>query len=169
MLIPNIKRTAAILLMICFVLPLSRCERHAKPEAAEAAQAKNAATSAPLIQSLPVRTYEDTYAYNSVSPDKGWESAITIATFFWPLLFFFTGRKSWGFNGAMTIGVLELVLCSASAYVVYGLVIFGELRYGGVLTFLALGIYSSAALVEISARLWPLLGPRSSARGTDSI
>jgi hypothetical protein len=164
MLITNIKRTAAILLMICFVLPLSRCERHVKPEAAQAVQAQNAAASAPLIQSLPVRTYEDTYAYRSVSSDKAWESVITIATFFWPILFFLTGRKPRGFNGAMTIGVLELVLCSASAYVVYGLVIFGELRYGGYLTFLALGAYFSAALVEILAWLWPLIGPRRATR-----
>jgi hypothetical protein len=161
MLITNIKRIAAILLMVCFVLPLSRCEKSGKFEATET---KNATAASAASQPASDKTYEDKYAYRNLSTDAALESALTIATFFWPLVIFILVRgKTLGFRMTMTVDVLELLLCAGSAYVVYGLVLFDELRYGGFLAFLALGVYSIAALGEILLRLWPRVRPSRTA------
>ena len=108
MLITNIKRIAAILLMICFVLPLSRCEKTGKFEATG-----NATASAPSSQPASGKTYEDKYAYRNLSTDTALESALTIATFFWPMVIFILVRgKTLGFRMTMTVNVLEILLCA---------------------------------------------------------
>ncbi len=154
MLIENVKRIAAILLMICFVLPLSQCEKSGKVEASPAS-----ATGTAAANRVPDRHYEVTYAYRNVSPGKPFESAITIATFFWPLAFFLLRLKPWGPRVAVTMSLAELLLCAGSAYIVYGLVLFGELLWGGYLAYLALAVYFTAALSEILLRLWRRMRP----------
>ena len=146
----NIKGIATILLMICFVLPLSRCDRNEKIEAPRTA---NTEATKQQIKRPPDPAYEDKYALNNVSADDPATSALTIATFFWPLIFLAFGRKTPSFRAAMAINIVELLLCTGSTYMIYGITLFGDLRYGGYLAYLSVGAYFMSTLAQIFVRV----------------
>lgn len=146
----NIKGIATILLMICFVLPLSRCDRNEKLEAPRTA---NTAVTKQQNKRPPDPAYEDKYAYKNVSADDPVTGALTIAGFFWPLIFLAFGRKSPSFRAAMAINLGELLLCAGSAYMIFGITLFGDLRYGGYLAYLFVVAYLMSTLIQIFVRV----------------
>ncbi|CAN5269315.1 hypothetical protein BH11PSE11_BH11PSE11_28110 [soil metagenome] len=145
----NLKKLAALLLMICFVLPLSRCDRNAK-----IALPDHAASGSPkaTVKRPAVPDYEEKFAYQNVAKDDLAGSALTLAAFFWPLFLIAFGGVAFGSRAATVINLFEMVLCAGSAYMIYGITLFGELRYGGYLAFVAVGVYSVASLAQILMR-----------------
>lgn len=99
----------------------------------------------------------DQYAYRKVLSDDLVPSALIIAAFFWPLIFFVVDRKNPSYRNAMVINICELLFCAGSAYIVAGIVLLGELRYGGYLALLAIAVYLMSTLAQIILRLWPRL------------
>jgi hypothetical protein len=146
----NIKRVAAILIMICFMLPLSRCNRN---EIIDDPRTASAEANGRQEKRAPDPANEDRYAYQRISADNLDESAATLAAFFWPVIFLLLSLKTLKFRGAIAANLGELLLSAASAYMVFGITFFGDLRYGGYLAYFSIAAYFLATLAQIFLRI----------------
>ena len=131
-----IKRLAAIFLLVAFFLPLSQCtveERNPETKATELKVIVN-------------------YAYSG----NGWPSADTLPTyaaFLWPLALSLASLVWPSLNQKWTIGVLELLLCAGSGFMLFALTYFGTLRYGVYVAGGSIGLYFVTTSVELVARV----------------
>jgi hypothetical protein len=137
------KRMAAILLLLAFFLPLSQCTVEQQTPDGKAVEPTTVVTS----------------AYSS----HEWPSADALATygsFLWPLMLAVASLIWPALSKRAAIGVLELLLCAGSAYVLLTLIYFGDIRYGAYVAAGAIGTYFIATSVELAARLrWRLIFP----------
>jgi hypothetical protein len=130
-----IKRLAAIVLVVAFFLPLSQCT-------VEEQNPETRATELKVIVN---------YAY----AHDNWRSLDALATyaaFLWPLTLVIAGLVWPNLNQKLTIGVLELVFCAGSGFVLFALTFIGTLRYGAYLAGVSIGLYFVTTLVELVAR-----------------
>jgi hypothetical protein len=138
-----IKRIAALCLLVSFFLPLSQCSLATVAEFPQPVRE---------LQSQPGKGVIVTYAYSAYSW-KGWQRPAAYAAFLWPVLLsivltVWPALRSRG----RTIAALELLLCLGSAWMVLGLTMLGEMRYGGYIAWTALLVYFGAALADLLVR-----------------
>ena len=130
-----IKRLAAIFLLVAFFLPLSQCTVAERPE-----------TKTTELEVIV------TYAYSA----HKWPSVNALATyaaFLWPLTLSIASLVWPRLNQKWTIGIIELLLCAGSAFILFGLTYFGALRYGAYVAGGSIGLYFITTSVELAARV----------------
>lgn len=142
-----LKRAGAVLLIIAFFLPLSRCDS-ASLKRYEAEQAgQNPERVAP--------EWNYYYAWEEFYPERGQpfeplSALVVTVAFSWPLLFLF-GR--WKIkNRKVTIGLLflEPLVAAAGAYSVFIINFLSELYIGFYVAMVAMFLYFAGSVVEIA-------------------
>jgi len=131
-----IKRVAALFLLVAFFLPLSQCT-------VEVPTSETRAIERQVIV---------TYAY---SRDK-WPSVDALAiyvTFLWPLLFAVASLISPSVSGKLAIGIVEILLCVGSGFMLFTLTYIGMLKYGAYVAMGSIGVYFIATSVQLVARM----------------
>ena len=126
-----IKAAAFLLLLIGFVLPLSRCSTQGDSGAEPGG-------------------YEYYYAWSDFHADSLF-SWLTILAFFWPLPFIYHANIPKAREPKIWMRAAEIVLSGGSMYMIYSSTILRELWFGGYLSYTALGLYLGVSLVELVA------------------
>ena len=132
-----VKRVAGIVLLAALFLPLSQCtleQEHPQTKAAE-------------------RTVTVTYAYTAFEHSIV-DGFAAYGAFLWPLLLAAACRIWPGLSRRLSVLVLELLLCLASAYELFGLLVMKEVLYGGYLAAGAIGAYLIAVLAQLAVLAW---------------
>lgn len=127
-----VKKIAAVFLLAALFLPLSQCT-----------------VTKPIPGTHEVKQETiTTYAY----PSKEWLSVDAIAVyvaFLWPAIFVMTSFMWPALNKKAIVGVLELLLCFGSGYVLL-LFTFGKsLLYGGYIAWVAIGTYCITTCIQV--------------------
>jgi len=136
-----IKRVAAILLLLAFFLPLSQCtDSKTNPE-----------TKA-IEKEVTVTYAYSGFEWSESIGDLAYEAAVC-AAFLWPLVLSIASLIRSSLNQKLTIGILELLLCIGSWYMLNVITSFGELRYGAYLAYGSIGLYFITTLVQLVVRI----------------
>ena len=136
-LISGLKRGSAILLLICFFMPLSQCTQKVAPEGAPAVTKADTVISA-----------YSAYAWPSIG------SSVALLLFSWPAIGQVIALRRQAFSSPRIVAALELVLSILTACGISLLVMWGDrIQYGA---FVAYG----ATITYCGATLWGLLSTR---------
>lgn len=137
----TLKKVGAVLLLVAFFLPLSRCEKTSTPPVEE-----NAA-----IETIPVEVteYSYYYAWDYIDIDDPRLTALVILAFLWPIIFI--GLRHWNPNPKFDTGVLflEPFAAAGGSYIVVGVGTMHELYIGSYLALLAAILFFSGSILEI--------------------
>ena len=132
------KRTATILLIASFFLPLTRCKSMAQEDV-------------PISESVnkdqaPVIRYIDIYGYNTVAL-KDWP--VWALTFFWPLVFQVARLIAPSKLNTTTLFVVEALLLGFSAFQISYLIYISDgVRYGSYIAYTGILTYALALIAE---------------------
>lgn len=136
-----LKRVAAVLILISFFLPLSRCTRATE----HADDAGKVATS--------TVEHTDYSAMSIVEPELG--GVIILFLFVWPLfLQLVLASRFQHFERSYLVLVGEIILLTATCMVAFQLASMGEIRYGAIVFAVAAVVYGSTTLFGLGRRLW---------------
>ena len=135
-----VKRLAAVILAIAFVLPLSKCTQSttSQPLADE-----SSADSINSSQNEPTVRY--TYAFAEIRRDSPFTWMIPIA-FFWPIVFVVKPLRIKSWKTKTGLGILQIILVAGSGYIIFALTIFEEPLIGTYLAAFALTAYTLATI-----------------------
>lgn len=141
-----LKRAGAVLLLISFFLPLSRCDR---------AEADRYFGTTDETQTVGERhEYDYFYAWEVFDPENAdtynWAAKILVAlAFSWPVIFLFVRWKITNRKVNAGIMFLEPLVAAAGAYIVFIINIFNELYIGYYVATTAMFLYFAGASTEI--------------------
>ena len=128
------KRLLAIVIMVCFFLPLSECSS-SLPES-DGKGGTQAATPKVFVAANEVR-----FAH--------WGDAVVLAVFTWPVLLIALRARIKARAWRMALTAAEALLAVLSGvYLMQVIELWGHYRYGGVIVVTACALYALAALAE---------------------
>lgn len=133
-----VKAAAALLLLVAFTLPLSRCSNETPPTGGASAT-ESVRTSV---------TYQYNYAWSDFDPKSAF-SWLAMVVFFWPLPFILSEAFRKGKSGKAWLLVVQMLFAAASILEIYRVTFLDELWYGGYLAYSALGLYFLTAATEL--------------------
>jgi hypothetical protein len=138
----KIRLCAAIALLCAMFMPLSECS------------GSSPKTAQPAAKSIPrqlISSCDHPADCKVVAKelDISWDSALKLFAFTWPLALLLAIHKWSGRRFTWLLHVLELLLCGGTLYMLWGITLFGELRYGSTVVMAALAAYACAALAGI--------------------
>ena len=146
-----IKLAASMLLVVAFVLPLSRCAETPPPKGAGTPQAAQQRADSP-------KTYRYYYAWTDIESSQPW-GWLFLLVFFWPLAFF--GYEHFGRSAGAKRALLwvQPALALGSGYWLYLRTFLRELWFGGYIAYIALALILLASVVQLVG-LFRSGGPR---------
>lgn len=125
-LVETIKRVLALVIVVCFFLPLAQCSPRSSADGA------SASTDRPPDVLVPVKQVKFSSPYD----------AAILTLFGWPLVFVAVRRRARSRASRVVINVVEGLLAAASLYwLAETIALWGVIRYGGVILLLAFGTY----------------------------
>lgn len=121
--IESIKRLIAIVILICFFLPLCQCSPKAAPE-----QGLNSQVAAKVEIFIPYEKFSL----------KGIEESVLFFVFVWPLIFIAIRKASATRIKTILVNAMEVTLGVASFGYLFQIIrLWGEIKYGGVISLTA--------------------------------
>jgi len=147
--IKKIKLTGAVLLVIAFFLPLSRCDT-ASWQRIDAEQA-----GLPTENIEP--SYEYFYAWQIFAPDEVQDfepglALLVVLAFTWPVLFLVVRKKTRNLKANTGLLFLEPVIAAGGSYFVLILNMFNELYIGFYVAMLGAFLFFVGSVTEIVER-----------------
>jgi hypothetical protein len=134
----TIKWFSAILLLICLVLPLSKCTKKADEiHGSNEIQLKDSAVREDTIY----------HAYDFIDI-KHPSGILILLGFTWPIVLLSIRKVITRQNASLFFPILEIVACAGSAYIIYSLCTIGQIMFGAYLSFIALGLYLCTTLLD---------------------
>jgi hypothetical protein len=142
-LLNKIRLGAAIALLCAMFLPLSECSGRT-PKQAPAPPAK------PLMRQL-VSGCDNAADCKVVAKELtlSWEGALQLLTFTWPFIFLPLAAKWAGRRFTWIMHLLELLLCAGTLYMLWGITLFDEARYGTTVVLAAVLTYGISAIIYL--------------------
>ncbi len=155
--INKIKRALALIILACFFLPLCQCSSSVPskwhPDGAPPAGA-----------AAPAKTTIDVFIPVAQVQSDILGGALLVLAFGWPLGFLAARRRTYTEKQELIMNIVETLLsAAASAYLVSIILVWGQIRYGGVIVLIALAAYFVAAGLVVGERLRGRMRNRSPA------
>ncbi|WP_126452932.1 hypothetical protein [Sulfuriflexus mobilis] len=137
----TLKRISAILIMLCFFLPLSQCRLYQAPDSEPTPeqmqmQKENAATNQYVI-------FKMSDAFDKME----YKSWLVLSLFLWPLAFV-TIQELMGKNKVKWLILIAPVLGAVTIYGITQLFLFTKILYGGYIWIVAMSIYTIIICLE---------------------
>lgn len=130
----HFKRILAVVILICFFLPLAQCS--AKPPA----DARNSQVNGAPQDLIPARDIK----FDSL------DEIPMVTAFLWPLAFIAIRIRTGSVRSVAAVGLVEVVLGGTVLwYVVQTIRLWGTVRYGGVVLIAAHVLYLVVALITV--------------------
>lgn len=137
------------LLLVCVVLPLSRCEK------AKVVRGPDGSIALEEQETPEFQTY---YAFDYFEP-RDISGYLALLTFTWPLAIAVVRKRTRTMRSGHMVSILEIVLCLAAAYMVWAMSSLGERLFGAYVALAALALYLVSPAKEVYAWIWRKSSP----------
>ena len=135
----TIRWSSAILLLVCFVLPLTQCTQKSDVDVSNGKiQLKDA----------PVERTTIYHAYDYIEKEEPLTLLIFLS-FAWPVILLLIRKFIKKQNASLLFVILEILFCAGSVFIFYNLSHMGEALFGIYLTFFALIIYFCTTVMDV--------------------
>lgn len=133
--IENFKRGLAIIILICFFLPLCQCS--AKAPTVKTSNQVDLSTTEALIPVEEIR-------FQNI------DELVIIAVFVWPLALWMLRRLAITTPKKLLTNLAEIIFCAASlTYLMLIFRLWGHIKYGGILALVAFSSYLMASIAVL--------------------